>query len=258
MALALEGCEVVAVHEGLVRLIEFLNEMRRLSIEVKMVDWIAPVTRETIELDLGEAKMRSLCRYIETPFDLPSVRGLFSADLLQRWYYDTAAVLGFVLEHELAHHELGHRSELVHGREPRPRHTVLEESSTYSKEQEYEADVRAARAASENRDFYLSRVATFFDDLGLIEAYCGKLAESHPFASNRATNLLEVMRDELSNDLRSGFELVAGGSARFFSEWGEAGRAEIQKAFVADNVTHLRNTVEDLARKICLRAGASS
>jgi hypothetical protein len=181
-----EDAYLVAIHEGFLRLMRFLNEVSLLSyvLWTRLSDTLGDMAVE-FDAHLNAAKIKIGRQFLQEPFRLPSFFNEFSDQMKARMQDEMTSMLAFAVHHELAHHELGHSS----GCKRVQPDLLIDESMNIFKAQEFEADEQAIGAVQKNLDSYIAGVCLFLRHLAELETFTTEPKATHPFAINRINHL---------------------------------------------------------------------
>jgi hypothetical protein len=198
-----EGHQIIAVHEGFLHLVGFLNEADLLgSILHARVTYLDPAVVRELSVQFRIAMIRIATRFLVEPSRLPAFRSEFTNEFKSLFEDEIVSIMAFAILHELSHVELGHWKPrtTVATAATRP-HLVIDEPTGHFKQLEFEADQHAIRSVRSHHTSFFAGVSLFLRYLALLETYTVKDRPTHPMAVNRLSHLANALPSEFSAEI---------------------------------------------------------
>ncbi len=239
-ALNKEGCELVAIHEGFLHLLGFMNECSLLSFV--LWDHLKHVPKDqatTLDLHLKLNKLRLARRFLKNPFRLPSFVSSFSEELKTKMTDEMEAMLAFAIHHELAHHYFRHvtKTGTTHAQ------PLVCEYLNYFKNEEFEADLSAIQAVREGMDLYVAGASLLLYHLALLESVSLDMKSTHPLAVNRIHQLEAALPPWTSEQARRSLTGMVQNMAKELEQYRKEG---LGAAFELYSNAGVQNPIQEL------------
>jgi hypothetical protein len=210
-----EGHQIIAIHEGFLHLVGFLNEADLIAyILHDRLTYLEPAAVQALSVQLRIAMIRIATRFLVEPWRLPSLWSEFTTEFKTRFEDEIISIVAFAVLHELAHAELGHWKPPTTGAAVSTSpHLVIDEPLGHFKQLEFEADEHAIRSVRSHHTSFCAGVALFLRYLALLETFSVRDRPTHPMAANRLSHLASILPADFSAEiidlLRSGARHIA-------------------------------------------------